>query len=372
MIGRLKMTMGKQLILWPCLPNGCCSQFIWITSNPILENPQYFPHWTCTHLKMSGGSARFLMSTYHSTVKATTVSSQKVLMTFQVQSTKMQYLRLFSTHPGIHKPLGMWIQPIPGYWGKVLGKGLPPLPICSWKKNSVPNVLYFKKLLQFLVILVSLSPSTRKWVANEIGQRWQPVNCLAQTVPGYKTATETSLILWATSPKWRNCKWPVRISKWSVVGINLTSQMENNSMVTLITMVTAGPSSNSGRSVTSTNTTFAATFSGWHLCCLKSISCITFLKFQMPFPWGRLLATLIALWSDPNAAAQKHNGTQHVSNWWLDPSASQFDKPTTQSLQNPRYIQWLLFLNKPRHFLGRCRTHPEKWPAFFSEMTTGW
>ena len=161
MIGRLKMTMGKQLILWPCLPNGCCSQFIWITSNPILENPQYFPHWTCTHLKMSGGSARFLMSTYHSTVKATTVSSQKVLMTFQVQSTKMQYLRLFSTHPGIHKPLGMWIQPIPGYWGKVLGKGLPPLPICSWKKNSVPNVLYFKKLLQFLVLWIS--QASRSW-----------------------------------------------------------------------------------------------------------------------------------------------------------------------------------------------------------------
>lgn len=95
MIGRLKITRGKQRILWPSLPNGCFSQFIWLTSNPILENPPYFPHWTCTHLKMSGGSARFLMSTYHSTVKATMVSSQKVLMTFQVQSTKMQYLGLF-------------------------------------------------------------------------------------------------------------------------------------------------------------------------------------------------------------------------------------------------------------------------------------
>lgn len=113
----------------------------------------------------------------------------------------------------------------------------------------------------------------------------------AQTVPGYKTATETSLILWATSPKWRNCKWPVRISKWSVVGINLTSQMENNSMVTLITVVTAGPSPNSGRSVTSTATQLPATFLGvTSLLLEKHFMHHLSSSFKCHFPWGRLLS----------------------------------------------------------------------------------
>ena len=49
---------------------------------------------TSIHLKIPGGSKLSLRSTYQSTVRATIISSQKALMTFQLQSTKMQYLEV--------------------------------------------------------------------------------------------------------------------------------------------------------------------------------------------------------------------------------------------------------------------------------------
>ena len=49
---------------------------------------------TSIHLKIPGGSKLPLRSTYQSTVRATIISSQKALMTFQLQSTKMQYLEV--------------------------------------------------------------------------------------------------------------------------------------------------------------------------------------------------------------------------------------------------------------------------------------